>query len=99
MGSQVRRKLGRGRQCAGHRSPGSTGSAGKQEKLHFTRPSEHRPGGAGWIGEHADAERDPECQRDLSGTDVCGVDTVQGMVQARWQTRNGVGSRLVSAEL
>jgi hypothetical protein len=56
IGSHVRRNLGRGRQCAGHRSPGSTCSAGKPEKLCFTRLSEYQPGGADWIGEHADTE-------------------------------------------
>jgi hypothetical protein len=95
----VRHNLGRGRQCAGHRSPGSTGGAGKQEKLCFTRSSEHRPSGDDWIREHTDAELDTECQRDLSRTDIRRADTVPGMVQARWQTGNSVGSGLVSVEL
>jgi hypothetical protein len=47
IGSHVRRNLGRGRQCAGRRSPGSTCSAGKLEKLRFTGSLEHRSGGAG----------------------------------------------------
>jgi hypothetical protein len=95
----MRRNLGIGRQCAGRRSPGSTCSAGKLEKLHFTGSSEHRPGGAGWIGGHADAELDPECRRDPSGTDVRRADTVLGMVQAQWWTGDGVGSGPVSVEL
>jgi hypothetical protein len=95
----VRRNLGRGRQCAGRRSPGSTGSAEKPEKLRFTGSSEHRPGGAGWIGGKADAELDPEGRRDPSGTDVRRADTVHGMVQARWRTGNGVESGPVSVEL
>jgi hypothetical protein len=95
----VRRILGRGMRCTGRSSPGSTCSAGKPEKLRFTGSSEHRPGGAGWIGGHADAEVDPECQRDPSGTDVRRADTVLGMVQAGWQTGNGVGSGPVSVEL
>jgi hypothetical protein len=99
IGSPVRRNLGIGRQCAGRRSPGSTCSAGKPEKLRFTGSSEHRPGGAGWIGGEADAELDPECRRDPSGTDVRRADTVLGMVQARWGTRNSVGSGPVSVEL
>jgi hypothetical protein len=80
----VQRNLGIGRRCAGRRSPGSTCSAGKPEKLRFTGSSEHRPGGAGWIGDDSDAGLDPECRRDLSGSDVCRADTVQGMVQAGW---------------
>jgi hypothetical protein len=99
IGSHEWHNLGRGRQCTGRRSPGSTCSAGKPEKLRFTGSSEHRPGGAGWIGEQADVELDPECRRDPSGTDVRRADTVQGMVQAGWQTGNGVGSELVSVEL
>jgi hypothetical protein len=59
IGSHVRRNLGRGRQCAGCRSPGSTCSAGKLEKLCFTGSLEHRPGGAGWIGDDSDAGLDP----------------------------------------
>jgi hypothetical protein len=39
------------------------------------------------------------CRRDPSGTDVRRADTVQGMVQARWWTGNGVGSGPVSVEL
>jgi hypothetical protein len=99
IGSPVRRNLGTGRRCTGCRSPGSTCSAGKPEKLCFTRSSEHRPGGAGWIGEHADAELDPEGRRDPSGSDVRRADTVQGMVQARWGTGNGMGSGPVSVDL
>jgi hypothetical protein len=99
IGSHVRRNLGIGRRCAGRRSPGSTCSAGKQEKLCFTGSSEHRPSGAGWLGGNADAELDPECRRDLSGTDVRRADTVLGMVQARWWTGNSVGSGPVSVEL
>jgi hypothetical protein len=37
----VQRNLGIGRRCAGRRSPGSTCSAGKLEKLRFTRLLEH----------------------------------------------------------
>jgi hypothetical protein len=96
IGSHERRNLGRGRQCAGRRSPCS---AGKLEKLRFTGLLEHRPGGADWIGGHADAELDPECRRDPSGTDVRRADTIQGMVQARWRTGNGVESGPVSVEL
>jgi hypothetical protein len=70
IGSHVRHNLGRGRWCAGCRSPGSTCSARKPEKLCFTGSSEHRPGSAGWIGGHTDAELDPECRRDPSRTDV-----------------------------
>jgi hypothetical protein len=92
----VQHNLGRGRQCAGRRSPCS---AGKQEKLCFTRSSKHWPSGAGWIGEQADAELDPECQRDPSRTDVHRADMVLGMVQASWQTRNCVESRPMSVEL
>jgi hypothetical protein len=99
IGNLVRRNLGRGRQCTGRRSPGSTCSAGKPEKLRFTRSSEHRPGGAGWIREHADAELDPEGRRDPSRSDVRRADMVLGMVQASWQTRNGVGSGPVSVKL
>jgi hypothetical protein len=99
IGSHVRCNLGRGRRCAGCRSPGSTCSAGKPEKLRFTGLPEHQPGGAGWIGGHADVELDPEGRRDPSGTDVRRADTVQGMVQARWWTGNGVGSGPVSVEL
>jgi hypothetical protein len=44
-------------------------------------------------------ELDPEGQRDPSGTNVRRADTVQGLVQARWQTGNGVGSGPVSVEL
>jgi hypothetical protein len=99
IGSHERRNLGRGRQCAGGRSPGSTCSAGKPEKHRFTGSSEHRPGGAGWIGGKADAELDPECRRDPSGTDVRRASTVLGMLQARWQTGNGVGSGPVSVGL
>jgi hypothetical protein len=43
---------------------------GSKRKLRFTRLLEHRPGGVGWIGEHANAELDPECQRDPSGTEA-----------------------------
>jgi hypothetical protein len=95
----VRCNLGRGRRCTGRRSPGSTCSAGKLEKLRFTGSPEHRPGSAGWIGEHADAELDPEGRRDPSGTNVRRADTVQGLVQAGWQTGNGVGSGPMSVEL
>jgi hypothetical protein len=99
IGSPVRRNLGRGRRCTGCRSPGSTCSAGKPEKLRFTGSSEHRPGGAGWIGEQADAGLDPERHRDPSGTDVRRADTVLGMVQARWGTGNGMGSGPGSVKL
>jgi hypothetical protein len=98
IGSHVRRNLGRGMRCAGCRSLGSTCSAGKPEKLCFTGLLEYQPGGDGWIGEHADAEPDPEGRRDPSGTDVRRAGMVQGMVQARWQTRNSVGSGPMSVE-
>jgi hypothetical protein len=99
IGSHVWRNLGRGRWCAGRRSPGSTCSAGKPEKVHFTGLLEHQPGSAGWIGGNSDAGLDPECRRDLSRTDIRRADTVQGMVQAGWWTGNGVGSGPVSVEL
>jgi hypothetical protein len=95
----VWRNLGRGRWCAGHRSPGSTGSAGKQGKLRFTGSAEHWPGGDGWIRDDSNAGPDLKCRRDPSGSDIHRADTVLGMVQARWQTRNGVGSGPVSVEL
>jgi hypothetical protein len=99
IGSHERRNLGRGMRCAGHRSPGSTGSAEKPEKLCFTGSLEHRPGGAGWIGDDSDAGLDPGCRRGPSRTDVCRADTVQGLVQAGWWTGNGVGSGPMSVEL
>jgi hypothetical protein len=95
----VWRNLSRGMRCTGRRSPGSTCSAGKPEKLHFTRSLEHRSGGAGWIGGDADAELDPECRRDPSRTDVCRADTVHGMVQAGWWTGNSMKSGPLSVEL
>jgi hypothetical protein len=61
IGSPVRHNLGIGRWCAGRMSPGSTCSAGKPEKVHFTGLLEHQPGSAGWIGSNSDAGLDPKC--------------------------------------
>jgi hypothetical protein len=65
----------------------------------FTRSLEHQPSSDGQIREDSNAELDPECQRDWSRADICRADTIQGLMQARWQTRIGVEGRPVSVEL